>query len=644
MLLAATGCKPTAHKAGVTALSPPVFQMIPFGYDPSISGLAGAVGNIVQNSGALTAWVKTGSDSKAWAAFPSTGGGGTVSSATAPLSIADGGVMKIATASETDAGSMSATDKIKLDNLPNNPWSAAAQAAIQAKVPTATMCDYVPPAVGPWTADSNAVYNVPLVGGAIGANEADGRWITRTQQFLQQASAHPWGVAWRGAFAAPQSGKIAYAGLYNNATGHGVFVGTDFSASTTHLLLSILGGAFSPRVAFTIAADANEHDFLLWFDGTSVSVVQDGVLQATTSTLTNFVNEATGFAQFGSLGMTPSFASAVGTIEYCYVPSKTFTETEQFCTWPDGTSTPGTCMFDDEFSGSVLSAAWVAHDDWEGPLMLNAGTGDTCFRHENVSVSGGLLHLGMTAHTRSSCPQSWTATAFYNANFPGFPSGQPTHFDDAVVDTATFNFTYGHVWYRARFGAVGGAWSDVTLWGVNCQGSRGFIGEFVGAFFAHDGGPCNWPQAGSEEFDIPSYINVNGLIAVTEYTYNHNGAPFFGNFFGTDWYGVQSNQSNFLQHPTISDPTANFHVYEADWFPEVAPVDLSHYMFWIDGVLLADTITSTPSWQVRNPTYPMLWFADYGAIDGGTVGAGKSTDVDYFRVACDPGVPCTWTS
>jgi hypothetical protein len=40
----------------------------------------------------------------------------------------------------------------------------------------------------------------------------------------------------------------------------------------------------------------------------------------------------------------------------------------------------------------------------------------------------------------------------------------------------------------------------------------------------------------------------------------------------------------------------------------------------------------------------MLWFADYGAIDGGTVGAGKSTDVDYFRVACDPGVPCTWTS
>jgi hypothetical protein len=67
-------------------------------------------------------------------------------------------------------------------------------------------------------------------------------------------------------------------------------------------------------------------------------------------------------------------------------------------------------------------------------------------------------------------------------------------------------------------------------------------------------------------------------------------------------------------------------------------------MFWIDGVLLADTITSTPSWQVRNPTYPMLWFADYGAIDGGTVGAVKSTDVDYFRVACDPGVPCTWTS
>jgi len=78
-MVAALGCATTGShphgRVGATAIAPPIFQVIPAAMDPSVTGLPAAVGTIVQNSGSLSAWVKTGSDATAWQSFPTTGGG-----------------------------------------------------------------------------------------------------------------------------------------------------------------------------------------------------------------------------------------------------------------------------------------------------------------------------------------------------------------------------------------------------------------------------------------------------------------------------------------------------------------------------------------------------------------------------------------
>lgn len=70
------------HRVG--AVSAGIFHTIPFDYNPSVSGWPGAVGDIVQNAGSTSAWVRTGTADTAWQAFPGSGGGSGT--------IADGGV------------------------------------------------------------------------------------------------------------------------------------------------------------------------------------------------------------------------------------------------------------------------------------------------------------------------------------------------------------------------------------------------------------------------------------------------------------------------------------------------------------------------------------------------------------------------
>ena len=123
----------------VGAIAPGRFPQIPFGYDPSASGWPGAVGDIVQNAGSTSAWVRNGTADTAWQAFPGSGGGGGGSSGsitvTAPLYKADGGAYTVAPAGEADAGTMSASDKTKLDKIAPN-WFSSTLAFIQTKVPS----------------------------------------------------------------------------------------------------------------------------------------------------------------------------------------------------------------------------------------------------------------------------------------------------------------------------------------------------------------------------------------------------------------------------------------------------------------------------------------------------------------------------
>jgi hypothetical protein len=90
--LAVVGCSGGAPNHGkVAAVSPGQFRTIPAGYNPSVSGWPGAVGDIIQNAGSLSAWTRFGVNNTDWQAFPGSGGG---SSYTAGTGIAiDGGVI-----------------------------------------------------------------------------------------------------------------------------------------------------------------------------------------------------------------------------------------------------------------------------------------------------------------------------------------------------------------------------------------------------------------------------------------------------------------------------------------------------------------------------------------------------------------------
>lgn len=125
-----SGSKAPARKYTSVPVAQPMFQVIPANVDPNTARIPGAPGNIVQNAqpdGRSWALDST----RVWQAFPGSGGGGTVSSATAPLSIADGGVMQISAATPDAGGTMSATDKAKLDGINPVGWDTTQWATIK---------------------------------------------------------------------------------------------------------------------------------------------------------------------------------------------------------------------------------------------------------------------------------------------------------------------------------------------------------------------------------------------------------------------------------------------------------------------------------------------------------------------------------
>ena len=128
----AGGCRkhlapvPWHQPVPVGAVAPGQFHTIPFGYNPSVSGWPGAVGDIVQNAGSTSAWVRSGTADTAWVVFPQTsidgGSGGGIAQ--------DGGVLtplagvgtvanplSIPAATPDAGGYLSATDKAKLNTI-----------------------------------------------------------------------------------------------------------------------------------------------------------------------------------------------------------------------------------------------------------------------------------------------------------------------------------------------------------------------------------------------------------------------------------------------------------------------------------------------------------------------------------------------
>lgn len=329
------------------------------------------------------------------------------------------------------------------------------------------------------------------------------------------------------------------------------------------------------------------------------------------------------------------------------------------CVWGDGSVSAGTCIFDDEFSGSSLDTTqWFANNDWAGPMNLGTdGSGNppelTCITSNNVTVSGGQLHLAFTVNARLSCPQTWpksspgTPKAYYNTNWgTPYPPGQATSYDGAVVDMKCLQYTYGRTSIRAKLAAGTGPGPDATLWGVNCQDSTtgGTIGNYLSGLFNHDGS-CQFPTTpGSQEFDLFNYnhgVGATTSLNFTSYVDNSVGSPpLVGtyaliSYYGHAWGNLGAPFTAFMG-PAISDPSAGFHIYESDWQPPAVPGGAGVMSYYVDGNLQA---VDRATWISKDPVYLMLWNIDTTAVTAITIGTGQIMDVDWVRVWC-PGNYC----
>ena len=313
------------------------------------------------------------------------------------------------------------------------------------------------------------------------------------------------------------------------------------------------------------------------------------------------------------------------------------------CTYPDGDVVAGRCMFDDEFD-ALNTDVWVASDDWSGPLQ-NVIPDVGCFRHENVTVSGGSVNLTASVNARASCPQTWDVTPYYTAHFGSSWTPGATRYDVAELSMKTFRFRYGLVQMRMIFPPGRGPGGDVTLWGTNCQSLTGAITAVNDLYTKAEGDRiCHWPYADSREMDImqSSRTGDTTTINTSVYTDNSVGSPHLvDTFFGVPYYGDRYIQpsvggfKNFLGSYTVASPTLTYHVYELDWRPGSWTVS-------VDGSIVAKEVQGTPAWVPDEAMFIMIWNAMTVAVTDADLPSIML--VDYLRITCPSGVPCEWSN
>ena len=252
-------------------------------------------------------------------------------------------------------------------------------------------------------------------------------------------------------------------------------------------------------------------------------------------------------------------------------------------TAPTGPSvTGGTYSFGDEFNGSA-----VDQTQWDvlngHPDLTNNEIG--CYLPANTAATGGYA-------VETAKPQSVTCLADpvngIGATGYSYTSG--------AIQAKTYSFLYGTITARIKF-AGSGAWPAFWLLGTGCQ---------FPTYLRGGGYTCNWPQPGAQEIDI---------------------AEKYGNWTGSVNQGVIQAAGTENRHTTVSDPTANYHVYTLVWTP-------TQLTWQVDG---ATTFTvcaygCTQSGSPPNtPMFPVI-NTSVGGNSGGTVPSPQTTSVDYVHV------------
>ena len=249
-------------------------------------------------------------------------------------------------------------------------------------------------------------------------------------------------------------------------------------------------------------------------------------------------------------------------------------------------------QFDDEFNGSSLNTnLWTA--------VTRPGSADNqeieYYVPSNVAVKGGSLAI----------------TTEYKTTVKGYP------YTSGLIQMKNFNFLYGTVEFRAKFPGTpsgSGAWSAVWLLGAQCQhhnltDADNNIGVDP---------TCQWPYPGSDEIDIVENLYSRVTVINNEITTQAGGTETDGVWSG----GTQINE---YCRPTVSDISANWHVYKLIWEPGVAT-------FYVDGEQTCQQTSYVPD-------TPMFLIIDTAIGPGGGVPVPSDFPeqllVDYVHITTD---------
>ncbi len=225
-----------------------------------------------------------------------------------------------------------------------------------------------------------------------------------------------------------------------------------------------------------------------------------------------------------------------------------------------------------------LNGQWIAYNRAGSPSLPNQ-----CFRAANVSINNSYLQL-------TTKLESFTCASI---DFP--EPGTPCSYSSGWVTMGTFNFLYGTVEFRAKFGGGSnvGAWNFVWMADVSCQASD-------------PGGTDD--RCNNQEIDIAEvwgdFTQVNQQIHVNNFA-NNDGGKINAGF----------------------DVSAGFHVYQLVW-------SAGSLIWTIDGV---QTSSVVQSYVPNAPMYLKMTNAlgGSGSIVGGAIVNAAlpwTTLIDYVKV------------
>lgn len=169
-------------------------------------------------------------------------------------------------------------------------WANNVADLMLAAVPALTRFEYFKIGFNSLGAAVGAVTSDALIPGG-GMTTPNATFKAFGTSLIQLPKTTPWSLGVRAKLLGPTVARQSHVGLFNAATTRAVQIFVNPTTDATHYVLSV-GDATPLNIAATTLADAAWHDFVITFDLTTLALWIDGVSVASTTTLTELVDEA----------------------------------------------------------------------------------------------------------------------------------------------------------------------------------------------------------------------------------------------------------------------------------------------------------------------------------------------------------------